>query len=167
MEREQKTFKTLGDVPKIITLINEAGNTIMVHNTKLFSDQMTTSRDVKMKETCTKCGKQSKYKLKNLQQFACSLPCYKMLQVWVIPNGLFMELVYNEWMVVNHNITRIAQSPHSLWCRYLPSSSAASPSLPCSAHWSSSPPLFSCACLLPSFSKVASSACPSSSASQI
>jgi hypothetical protein len=81
MEREQKTFKTLGNVPKIITLINEAGNTIMVHKAKLFSDEMTTIRDFKMKEACTNCGKSSKYKLKNLQHFACSLPCFKMLQV--------------------------------------------------------------------------------------
>lgn len=57
MERQQKTFKTLGNVPKVITLINDQGKTIMVHNTKLFSDEMTTTPDIKMKETCTNCGK--------------------------------------------------------------------------------------------------------------
>lgn len=79
-DREQKVFKTLGNVPKIITLINEAGKTIMVHDTKLFPDEMTTAPDLKMKETCSYCGKQSKYKLKNVQKYACSLSCYKALQ---------------------------------------------------------------------------------------
>jgi len=56
MEREQKVFKTLGNVPKIITVIKDSGKTIMVHNTKLFPDSMTTTPDLKMKELCSSCG---------------------------------------------------------------------------------------------------------------
>lgn len=52
----------------------------MVHNTKLFSDKMTTAPEVKMKELCSKCGNVSKYKMKNRQTYACSLECYKSLQ---------------------------------------------------------------------------------------
>ena len=49
MEREQKLFKTLGNVPKIITLIDDRGHTVMVHKAKLFPDRMTTAPDLKMK----------------------------------------------------------------------------------------------------------------------
>lgn len=49
MQRETKVYKTLGDVPKIITRIDQAGKTIIIHNTKLFSEEMTTAPDLKMK----------------------------------------------------------------------------------------------------------------------
>lgn len=42
---------------------------------------MTSTRDLKMKEVCNNCGSMSKYKLKDNQKFACSLPCYKILTV--------------------------------------------------------------------------------------
>jgi hypothetical protein len=81
MDREHKVYKTLGNVPKIITLYNEDGKTILMHKTKLFPESMTTTRDVKMRELCSNCGSVSKYKLVGEQKFACSLPCYKELKV--------------------------------------------------------------------------------------
>lgn len=36
LEREQKIYKTLGDTPKIITLIGDTGRIIMTHKTSLF-----------------------------------------------------------------------------------------------------------------------------------
>lgn len=81
LEREQKTYKTLGNTPKIITLLNERGMTVMTHNTPLFPEHMTKTHDVKMKEICSNCGHTSKYKLKECNKFACSLPCYKVLTV--------------------------------------------------------------------------------------
>jgi hypothetical protein len=81
LEREQKIYKTLGDTPKIITLIADNGKTIMTHKTSLFPKYMTTSHDVKMKEICSHCGNVSKYRLKGCNKFACSLPCYKVLTV--------------------------------------------------------------------------------------
>jgi hypothetical protein len=79
--REQKNFRTLGDVPKIIEIDNETGKLVMTHNSSLFPASMTTTHDVKMKELCSKCGQVSKYKLRGGDRFACSLPCYKVLTV--------------------------------------------------------------------------------------
>lgn len=66
MEREQKSYKTLGDVPKVITIVSDQGKTVMTHKTSLFPSFMTTSPDLKMKEMCSNCGNKSKYKLKNI-----------------------------------------------------------------------------------------------------
>ncbi len=77
IDREQKVYKTLGNTPKIITLINEDGKTIMIHKTSLFPKAMTTAPTAKMGEVCSNCGRVSKYKLKGFNKFACSLPCYK------------------------------------------------------------------------------------------
>ena len=79
MQREQKAYKTLGDVPKIIEINSKQGNLIMTHNSTLFPSFMTETRDIKMKEQCSKCGKVSKYTLKGGSRYACSLPCYKLL----------------------------------------------------------------------------------------
>ncbi len=77
IDREQKVYKTLGNIPKIITLINEQGKTILIHKTPLFPTTMTTPPDQKMRDLCTNCGLTSKYTLKGGSRFACSLPCYK------------------------------------------------------------------------------------------
>jgi hypothetical protein len=77
IDREQKVYKSLGNVPKIITLIGEQGSTVMTHNSPLFPQFMTQTRDLKMRELCSSCGGISKYKLKGETRFACSLPCYK------------------------------------------------------------------------------------------
>jgi hypothetical protein len=77
IDREHKVYKSLGNVPKIITLINEDGRTIFTHRSTLFPAFMTASHDTKMRETCTNCGSNSRYTLKGGSRFACSLPCYK------------------------------------------------------------------------------------------
>ena len=81
LERGQRVHNNLGDTSKIITVLNEGGTTIMTHKSELFPPFMTERRDLKMKEICSRCGNASKYKIKGVERYACSLPCYKMLVV--------------------------------------------------------------------------------------
>ena len=41
LQREHKSYKTLGDVPKIIEMTNHSGKLIMTHNSALFPFSMT------------------------------------------------------------------------------------------------------------------------------
>jgi hypothetical protein len=38
MERDNKVFKTLGDVPKFIMKSTEQGDQLMIHKTQLFNE---------------------------------------------------------------------------------------------------------------------------------
>lgn len=79
MERDQKSFKSLGDVPKIVQVSREKGDLVMTHKTTLFPSWMTTPPDLKMRDLCSQCGGVGKYRLKNNGGYACSLPCYKLV----------------------------------------------------------------------------------------
>ena len=79
MERDQKSYRSLGDVPKVVMVSDREGDRVMVHATTLFPPSMTEGRDQRMREACSQCGGNGKYRLRQKQKYACSLPCYKLL----------------------------------------------------------------------------------------
>ena len=52
MERDQKSFRSLGDVPKVVYLSTQKGDLIMTHKTSLFPAWMTTPPDLSKHDRC-------------------------------------------------------------------------------------------------------------------
>ena len=63
-------------MPKVVVHLDKDNEYIVVHNTKLFSDQMLAKPVVIEKPNCYRCDAKSKYKVGS-GKMVCSLNCYK------------------------------------------------------------------------------------------
>lgn len=72
-------YRTLGDIPKIITKQNERGVYIYLNKTELFEPQALYEPGVKMHQACFICHEKiGKYKTKTGDKF-CSVACFKRI----------------------------------------------------------------------------------------